>query len=145
MKKDCSSHEPTQSLFFNTLPSICVEKVAYMKTGEDLHCKVHQSPPRCNLDVRIPRNPEVRKSTDHQSEQSVKYLSLTSRGYTSQASQRKSAMEVQGNFVAVTLITENLTRQFRKKTNRNEIGKRLDQQFENHPNRDSLILDFEQD
>ena len=49
--------------------------------------------------------------------------------------------------VAVTLITEfkeNLTQRFRKKkdTNRKEILKRLIQQSENHPNRDSLIEDL---
>ena len=33
---------------FNTLPAICMEKVVYMKTGQDLYCKVHQSP-------RLPR------------------------------------------------------------------------------------------
>ena len=33
---------------FNTLPAICIEKVVYMKTGEELYCKVHQTP-------RLPR------------------------------------------------------------------------------------------
>ena len=28
---------------FKTLPMICTEKVVFMKTGEDSHCKVHQS------------------------------------------------------------------------------------------------------
>ena len=48
--------------------------------------------------------------------------------------------------VAATLITEfkeNLTQRFRKKdTNRKEILKRLVQQSENHPNRDSLKEDL---
>ena len=65
---------------FNTLFVICVEKVVYMKTGEDLYCKVHQSPmlPRVVLTPNsqygrqdLP-NPEERNSTDKQSEQSVK-------------------------------------------------------------------------
>ena len=39
---------------FSTLPAICVEKVVYMKTGEILYGKVHQSPKFqvCNGDVR---------------------------------------------------------------------------------------------
>ena len=31
-------------VLFNTLLAICFEKVVYMKIGEDLYCKVHQSP-----------------------------------------------------------------------------------------------------
>ena len=68
---DCSSIKPdrTQSLFSDTLPAICFEKVVYMKTGEDLHCKVHQSPrsPRVVLTPNLqygrqdPPSPEARK------------------------------------------------------------------------------------
>ena len=63
---------------FNILPATCIEKVVYMKTGEDL-CKVHQSPrlprvvltPNLQCGCRDPPNPEARKPTVHQSEQSV--------------------------------------------------------------------------
>ena len=35
----------------STRPAICIEKVVCMKTGEELYCKVHQSPwlPRATL------------------------------------------------------------------------------------------------
>ena len=52
-----------------------------MKTGEDFYCKEHQSPrlPRVVLTPNLqfgrqdPPNPEARKSTDHECEQSVQY------------------------------------------------------------------------
>ena len=78
-----------------------------MKTEEEFYCKVYQSPrlplvvltPNLQYGRQDPPDPDARTSTDHQSEQSVyrKNLSLTSRGHTSQASRRKSAMEIQGN------------------------------------------------
>ena len=51
----------------------------YMKTGEDLCCKAHQSPwlprvvftPNLQYGRQDPPDPEARKSTDHHSEQSV--------------------------------------------------------------------------
>ena len=81
-EKDCSSikHDPTQSLF-STLLAIRIEKVVYMKTGEDLYCKVFQSPrlPRVVLTPNLHHgrqdlsDPDSRTSADHQSEQSAKY------------------------------------------------------------------------
>ena len=61
---------------FSTPPAICIEKVVYMKTGEELHCKVFQSPrlprviftPNSQHGRQDPPNPHARKSTDHQSE-----------------------------------------------------------------------------
>ena len=65
------------NILFNTLPAICIEKVVYMKTGEELHCKEHQSPrlsrvvlaPTSQHGRQDPPNPDERKSTDHQSEE----------------------------------------------------------------------------
>ena len=53
-----------------------------MKIGEDVHCKLHQSPrslrvvltPNLQHGRQDPPNPEARKSTDHHSEPSVKYI-----------------------------------------------------------------------
>ena len=52
----------------------------------------------CNMDVGILFYPEATKSADHRSEQSAKYEETrrSDLGDTSQASRRKSAMEVQG-------------------------------------------------
>ena len=58
---------------------------------------------------------------------------------------KKLAERSTRKLVGVTLIAEfkvYLTQQFRKKTLIAKIVKRLIQQFENHPNRDSLIKDL---
>ena len=74
-KKDCSSieHDPTQSLFSIPYFAICIEKVVFMKTGEELHRKVCQSPrsPRVVLTPNLQHgrqdlsDPEARTSADH--------------------------------------------------------------------------------
>ena len=68
-------------VLYNTLPAICIEKGVYMKVGEDFFREVHESQrlPRVVLTPNLqhgrqdPSNFEARKSTDHQSEKSVKY------------------------------------------------------------------------
>ena len=124
-------HDPTQS-FFSTLPAICIEKVVYMKTGEDLCCKVYQSPRLPRVVLITPNsqygrqdlsNPDVRTSADHQSERSAKYEE-TRRGNVDHRIQGVPRSAVQ-----------------KEDSNRKEIVKRLIQQCENHPNRDSLIED----
>ena len=89
---------------FDTLHAICFEKVVYMKTGEDVYCKVYQSSrlPRVVLTPNLHygrqdlSNPEARTSADHQSEQSAKHEEIR-RG-------------------KITEFKEYLTQQFRKKT-----------------------------
>ena len=59
---------------FNTHPAMCIENVVHMKTGEDLHCTVYQSPrlPRVVLTPNLHHgrhdlsDPEARTSADHQ-------------------------------------------------------------------------------
>ena len=60
---------------FNTSRAICIEKVVYMKTGEDLHSKVFESPRLPRTTVLTPNlhhgrqdlsNPKARTSADHQ-------------------------------------------------------------------------------
>ena len=103
-----------------------------MKTGEDSCCKVRQSP-RLSRVVLSPnlqhgrqdlKNLEARKSTDHQSEQSVKYRE-TCRGNVD--------CRIPG-FPHSTVQKED--------SNLKDIIKRLTQQFENHPNQDSLTEDL---
>ena len=87
-----------------------------MKTGEGLYCKVHQSPrlPRVVLTPNLqhgrpdPPNPEVRKSTDHQSEQSMQYRE-TCRSLLEDTRRKHPEESQRGKYrktVAVTLITE---------------------------------------
>ena len=102
-----------------------------MKTGEEKNSKVSQSP-------RVPRvvltsnsqcgrqglpNPDARKSTDHQGEQSV--YRETCRG------------NVDYRIPSIPHSTVQ-----KEDTNRKETVKRLIQQFENHPCHDSLIEDL---
>ena len=139
--------------FFNTQPAICTEKVENMKTGEDLYCKVHQSPrlprvvltPYSQYGRQNPPHPEVRKSTDHQSGQSVKYTETcrslfehTRRNHRGESQWWKFRETCRGNVDSRIPGFPHSTLQ-KEDSNRKETVKRLIQQFENHPNRDSLI------
>ena len=136
---------------FNTLPAICIEKVVYMQTGEDLYCKVHQSPrlPRVvltpNLQCRRQDPPylEARKTTDHQSEQSVQYretcrshLEDTRRTHPEESQRWRYRRTCRGDVDYRIPGIRHSTVQ-KDDWNREETVKRLIQQFENHPNRDS--------
>ena len=102
---------------FNTLPAFCNEKVAYMKTGEELWLT-----PNLHHGRQDPSHPEVRTSADHQSERSARYEE-TRRGNVDYRIQGKPHSAVQ-----------------KEDSYRKEIVKRLIQQFETHANRgDSLI------
>ena len=131
-------------------------KVENMKTGEDSHCKVHQSPrlPRVVLTPNLqhgrqdPFNPEARKSADHQSEQSAKYretrrshLEDTRRKHLEESQRGKYKETCRGNVDYRIQGIPHSTVQ-KEDSNRKEIVKILIQQFENHPNRDSLIEDL---
>ena len=118
-----------------------------MKTGEDLYCKVHQSPslPRVVLTPNLqhgrqdPPNPDARTSADRQSEQSSKYVE-TRRSHLGDT-RRKHFEENHRAKHKKTCRVPHSTVQ-REDSNRTEIVKRLLQQFENHPNRDSSIEDL---
>ena len=126
-----------------------------MKTGEDLYCKVYQSPrlPRVVLTPNLqhgrldPPNPETRKSTDHQSEQSVQYretcrslLEDTRREHLEESQRGKYRETCRGN-VDYRIPGIPFDRPERR-PNRKKIVERPIQQFENHPNRFSLIEDL---
>ena len=104
-----------------------------MKTGEELYSKVKQSPRLPRTTVLTPNvhhgrqdlpNPKARTSTDHQRERSAKYEE-TRRGNVDFRIQGLPHSTVQ-----------------KEDSNRKEIVQRLIQQFENHPNQDSLIEDL---
>ena len=100
----------------HTACDLYIEKVLYMKTGEEPYCKVYQSPrlPRAVLTPNLhhgrqdPPSPDARKSTDHQREQSVYRETCRS---LLEDTRRKHPGESQrwrctGKPVAVTLSTE---------------------------------------
>ena len=92
---------------FNTLLAICIEKVVYIKTGEDVYCKVYQSPrlPRVVLTLNLQpgcqdpfnRTEKIRRPPKRTKREVQGNLSIASQGHSSQASRGKSQSEVQGN------------------------------------------------
>ena len=83
-RRACSfiRHDPTQSSLTTLLLATCIEKVVYMKSGEELHNKVYQSPRSLRNTVLKPNlhhgrldlsNLEARTSVDHQTKESEEY------------------------------------------------------------------------
>ena len=106
---------------FNKLPAICIEKVVFVRTGEELHCKVCPSPrlPRAVLTPHSrngrqnPPNPDARKTTTIKANTARSTRTLVAR------ISKKISEACTGGHVAVTLITEfqaYLTQPSRKKT-----------------------------
>ena len=69
-------------VLYNTILAICIEKVVYMKSGEELYNKVYQSPrlprkavltPNLHHGRRDLSNLEARTSADHQRKESEEY------------------------------------------------------------------------
>ena len=94
-----------------------------------------------------PSNPEARKSLDHQSEQSAKYEE-TRRSHLEDMRHKHLEENRRANYKETCRgILDCRTQGFphstvqKEDSNRKEIVKRLIQQFENHPNRDSLLED----
>ena len=133
---------------FNTLLSICIEKVVYMKIREDFSAKYvnHQGLHHGRQD---PPNLEARKS-DRPSKRTKREVrgnsSLTSRGHTSQTSRRKSQSEdketcrghvdcrIQGIPPAM-----DQKKDIDRQRNRKKTGSTV---RESHPNRESYIKDL---
>ena len=127
-----------------------------MKTGEDLSCKVSQSPrlsgvvltPNLQYGRQDPPNPEATKSTHHRSEQSVQYretcrslLEDTRRKPPEESQGGKYRENCRGNVDCRIPGIPHSTVQ-KEDSIRKDIVERLIQQFENHPNRDSLMEDL---
>ena len=124
-----------------------------MKTGEDLYCKVYQFPrfPQVLLTPNLqqdPSNLEASKSADHPSRQSAKYeetrrshLDDTRRKHLEENHRAKYKETCRGNVDYRIQGIAHSTVQ-KEDSNRKKTVKRLIQQFENHPNRDSLMKDL---
>ena len=116
-----------------TLPAICVEKMVCMKTGEELNCKVHQSPklPRVTLMPKSQHNrkdlpiADSRKSNDCESEE---------RKHRETCSSTRVYFRIPG-------IPHSTVEQV--ETSRKETVRLLIEQFENRPNKNILLKDFE--
>ena len=127
------------------------EKVVYVKTGEELHCKVHQSPrlprvvltPNSQHGRQDPPNTDETKSADHQSEQSVYRETCRSLLKDSRReSQRWRHRETRRGNIEYRIPGFPHSTVQKEDTNRKETVNKLIQLFENHPNRDSLLQDL---
>ena len=116
----------------DTLPAISIEKAVCMKTKEDLFHTVFQSPrfscfklkPNSQSGQQDQPDQEARKSSDHQS-----------------ASERSYGETRSGNVdKRIPGIPHSTVQQ--QDTNRKETVKKLIQQFENHPNKESFLQDL---
>ena len=128
-----------------------------MKTGENLYCKVYQYPrlprrtvvtPNLHRGRQDPPNPEARKFTGHHSEQSVQHREIcrslledTRRKHPEESQRGKYRDTCRGN-VDYRIPRKPHSTVQKEDSNRKETVKRLIQQFENHPKRDSLTEDL---
>ena len=117
----------------STRPAICIEKVVCMKPGEELYCKVYKSP-------RLPRVTLLPNSQHHRKDVLVTDSRKSDNRESEVHKHRKTCgsnrvdFRIPGNpFSAVEQV----------ETNRKESASRLIEQFENHPNRNMLLKDFE--
>ena len=126
---------------FNSLPAICIEKVVFMKTGEDLYSNVFQSP-------RLPRRTILTTNLHHGRRilPNLKREHPTTIKANEARGPRRLVARSLRTLEAVTQTSESKvydTRQSRKKTyDRREMDKKLIHQFDTHPNRDSLMEDL---
>ena len=143
-RRACSfiRHDPTQSSLTTLLLATCIEKVENMKSGEELHNKVYQSPRSLRNTVLKPNlhhgrldlsNLEARTSVDHQSKESEEYGKTRSEEFVETRS---------GN---IDFRIPGLPHSTVQKEDdvRRETVKKLTDQFETHPNRESLKADLE--
>ena len=111
------SHAITLS---STLRAICIEKAVCIKNGEELYCKVY--PPRLPRVTLVPNSQHAKKD-----------VLVTDSNRRTCSSSRV--------YVRIPSIPHSTVEQV--ETNRKETVRRLKEQFENHPNRNMLLKDFE--
>ena len=127
--------------FHNTVPAICIEKVVYTKSGEELYNKVYQSPrfPRksysrriCTMDVRI--FPISRR--EHPATIKANIARSTGKARGEEFEETRSGnidFRIQGLPHSTVQKEDDVRR---------ETVKRLIHQFETHPKRESLMADL---
>ena len=115
----------------NTLSAICIVKAVCMKTKEELHHKVYQSPrlprvvlkPNSQSGQQDQPDQEARKSSDH-------HCALDSYRET-----RSGNVDYRIPGIPHSTVQQ-------QDTNRKETVKKLIQQFGNHPNKESFLQDL---
>ena len=115
----------------STLPAMCFEKVVCMKTGEELFCKVHQSP-------RLPRVTLVPNSQDSRKDLPITDSRKSHDCQSEEHKHRETCSSSRADF-RIPGIPHSTAEQV--ETNRKETVRRLVEQFEHHPNRNMLLKD----
>ena len=125
---------------FYTFEQLCIEKVIYMKSDEELHNKVYQSPRISQKNVLTSNlhhgrqdlsNFEVRTSVDHQSKDSKEYGKTRDEEFGETRSGNID-FRIQGLPHSTVQKEDDVRR---------ETVQKLIHQFETHPNRESLMTD----
>ena len=129
-------------VLYNTSLAICIEKVVYMKSGEELYNKVYQSPRLPRKAVLKPNlhhgrqdlpNLEASTSVDHQSKESEEYGETRGEEFGDTRSGNID-FRIQGLPHSTVQKEDDVRR---------ETVKKLIHQFETHPNRESLVPDLD--
>ena len=120
-----------QLLFQAHWQRICIAKVLCMKTCEELYCKVHQSPrqPRVTL---VPNSQHNRKDLP---------ITDSRKSHDCESEEHKHKETCSRVDFRIPGIPHSTVQQV--ETNRKETVRRLMEQFENLPNRNMLLKDFE--
>ena len=120
-------------VLYNILPAICIEKAVCMKTKEELYHKVYQSP-------RVPRillKPNSQSGRQDQPDQEARECSDHPSASGSHGETRSGNVDNRIPGIPHSTVQQ-------QDTNRRETVKKLTQQFENHPNKESFLQDLDQ-
>ena len=120
-------------VLYNTLPAVCIGKAVCMKTKEELYHKVYLTP-------RLPR--VVLRANSHSGQQDQQ--EQDARTSCDQPSGSQSTRETWCNNVDYRIPGIPLSTVEQEDTNRKDKVKRLIQQFESHPNKESFLQDMNQ-
>ena len=104
-----------------------------MKTGEELYCKVHQSP-------RLPRVTLVPNSQQSRKDLPITYSRKSHIGESQEHKHRETCSSSRVDFRIPSIPHSTVEK---VETNRKETVRRLIEHFENHPSRNMLLKDFE--
>ena len=130
------------TILYNTLPTVCIEKVVNMKSGGELHSKMYQPPESPQRIVLKPKLHHGRQdSTNFEARASVDHLS---REYGETRSGRVYGETRCGNIdFRIRGLPHSAVQQ--QDDTHKEAVKKLIHLFDTHPNREALNADLEKD
>ena len=120
-------------VLYNTLSTVCIEKAVCMKTQEELYHKICLTP-------RLPR--VVLKANLHSGQQGQR--EQDARTSCDQPSESKSSWETWNNTVDYRILGIPFSTVEQQDTNREDKVKKLIEQFESQPHKESFLQDVSQ-